>query len=71
METPEGHEANIGDIISFKLNGVDAKGKVVTSSCQRCVMVDLSVMENLEDTGFEHTHTVVAPGKYKVLHSSK
>ncbi|MBM7551882.1 DUF2187 family protein [Thalassobacillus pellis] len=65
MEVPAGHEANLGDVIQFNLNGFEVKGKVVPSSCQRCVMVDIS--GHSQNIGFEHNRTVVGPGNYKVI----
>ena len=67
MEMMEEHEAKAGDIVTFELLGDQVKGKVIPSSCKRCIMVDLSIMENFNEIEFEHQRTIVAPGKYKVL----
>ncbi len=66
MIQPDDRIANPGQIVSFERNDMVFKGKVIPSQCQRSVIVDLTIMENLEEIDFEFERTVVAHTNYRI-----
>nr|WP_281063591.1 YkvS family protein [Halobacillus andaensis] len=65
--TPDTKVASPGNIIEFERNETMFKGKVIPSQCQRSVIVDLTIMDNLDEIDFEYDRTVVAHENYRVL----
>ncbi|MFQ3545381.1 YkvS family protein [Halobacillus rhizosphaerae] len=66
MIQPDDRIANPGQIVSFERDDMVFRGKVIPSQCQRSVIVDLTIMENLEDIDFEFERTVVAHTNYRI-----
>ncbi|UOQ45713.1 YkvS family protein [Halobacillus salinarum] len=66
MIQPDDRIANPGQVVSFERNDIVFKGKVIPSQCQRSVIVDLTIMENLEEIDFEFDRTVVAHTNYRI-----
>lgn len=67
MIQPDDRIATPGQIVSFVRNDITFKGKVIPSQCQRSVIVDLTIMDNLEDIDFEYDRTVVAHTNYRII----
>ncbi|MCP3031446.1 YkvS family protein [Halobacillus sp. A1] len=67
MVTPDTKIAQPGNIVEFERNDITFKGKVIPSQCQRSVIVDLTIMDNLAEVDFEFERTVVAHENYRIL----
>lgn len=67
MIKPDDRVATPGQIVTFERNDIIFTGKVIPSQCQRSVIVDLTVMDNLEDIEFEFDRTVVAHTNYRII----
>lgn len=67
MIQPDDRIAEVGQIVSFERNDITFTGRVIPSQCQRSVIVDLTVMDNLEEIDFEYDRTVVAHTNYRVI----
>ncbi|WP_173915602.1 YkvS family protein [Halobacillus sp. Marseille-Q1614] len=67
MFTPDKKIAQPGNIVEFERNDIMFKGKVIPSQCQRSVIVDLTIMDNLDEIDFEFDRTVVAHENYRII----
>ncbi|KGX87183.1 YkvS family protein [Pontibacillus litoralis] len=64
---PDQNQAHFGDIVQFERDGIVLEGKVLPSSCQNSVIVDLTIMDNFEQLELEHERTVVNHKNYQIV----
>ncbi|MBN9655925.1 DUF2187 domain-containing protein [Halobacillus litoralis] len=67
MVQPDDRIATPGQIVTFERNDIIFKGKVIPSQCQQSVIVDLTIMDNLDEIDFEYDRTVVAHTNYRII----
>lgn len=67
MIQPDDRIAKPGQIVTFERNDITFKGIVIPSQCQQSVIVDLTIMDNLDEIDFEFDRTVVAHTNYRII----
>ncbi|MFC7062456.1 YkvS family protein [Halobacillus seohaensis] len=67
MFYPDDKVAQPGNVVEFVRDDILFKGEVIPNQCQRSVIVDLKVMDNLDEIDFEYDRTVVAHENYRIL----